>query len=493
MKIASDACYGAEGMDGQEVEKTDQILKCKEVIARPSQLKNLDLKTYYQQLAMSNQGNMCSSIDLIIEEFKAPFADPRQPRSLTNPGISNERLFYMLIDESKRTFKRGLVVTGTVSAVLEQRVICKLENGLTATIVKEKILDADSNEKLKDTLDINYVITGRIERILTEEGEQRFEVQLSCKKGDMISHERYLKELAESLGIDPRMIREEDKRNLNFADDQKPKTQSRFTPRRIAHEKFKNISSRRALAELENAEVGEFVFRPSTRSEDALTLTWKFWRKHFAHIEIHELEKQPGDAIGRRLMISNENFENLREIVERYIIPCNRLVREVKQSVKWCDADCWEDLEQRLKEEKNTDKGRIPYRFAILPQYQQHIVLAYVPKNEVVKEFIKVRPRGYYFHEQNLAPFMQLVNWFKENFATKDYQKFLRRQRSPRTTVHSLQQQIKETPAGDNRYQNEYSINQAAGGHQWGGGSVHSNQGGYGGIKQEQQRSYGRG
>lgn len=68
---------------------------------------------------MSNQGNMCSSIDLIIEEFKAPFADPRQPRSLTNPGISNERLFYMLIDESKRTFKRGLVVTGTVSAVLE--------------------------------------------------------------------------------------------------------------------------------------------------------------------------------------------------------------------------------------------------------------------------------------------------------------------------------------------------------------------------------------
>lgn len=119
MKIASDACYGAEGVDGQEVEKTDQILKCKEVIARPSQLKNLDLKTYYQQLAMSNQGNMCSSIDLIIEEFKAPFADPRQPRSLTNPGISNERLFYMLIDESKRTFKRGLVVTGTVSAVLE--------------------------------------------------------------------------------------------------------------------------------------------------------------------------------------------------------------------------------------------------------------------------------------------------------------------------------------------------------------------------------------
>jgi hypothetical protein len=42
--------------------------------------------------------------------------------------------------------------------------------------------------------------------------------------------------------------------------------------------------------------------------------------------------------------------------------------------------------------------------------------LAYLPKEKVVKEFIKVRPKGFYFHEQNLSPFMNLVNWFKENW-----------------------------------------------------------------------------
>jgi len=68
-------------------------------------------------------------------------------------------------------------------------------------------------------------------------------------------------------------------------------------------------------------------------------------------------------------MISNEQFDNLREIVERYIIPCNRLVREVTTSLKWLDVERWEDLEEALKEEKNNDKGRIPYRFAILSQY----------------------------------------------------------------------------------------------------------------------------
>jgi hypothetical protein len=31
--------------------------------------------------------------------------------------------------------------------------------------------------------------------------------------------------------------------------------------------------------------------------------------------------------------------------------------------------------------------------------YPQHIVLAYVPRDKVVKEFIKVRPKGFYFHD----------------------------------------------------------------------------------------------
>jgi len=68
-------------------------------------------------------------------------------------------------------------------------------------------------------------------------------------------------------------------------------------PRRIAHEKFKNISSRRALAELHEADVGDFVFRPSTRDDNHITLTWKFWKKHFVHIDIAEHDKHPGSAL----------------------------------------------------------------------------------------------------------------------------------------------------------------------------------------------------
>jgi hypothetical protein len=50
--------------------------------------------------------------------------------------------------------------------------------------------------------------------------------------------------------VNPDLIPDEDLQNQNFSVDLKPKQSGRFMMRRIAHEKFKNISSRRALAEL---------------------------------------------------------------------------------------------------------------------------------------------------------------------------------------------------------------------------------------------------
>jgi hypothetical protein len=102
-------------------------------------------------------------------------------------------------------------------------------------------------------------------------------------------------------------------------------------------------------------------------------------------------------------------------------------VSDVTSHPKWSDLEKWEDFEESLKNEKAADKTRIPYRFAIFPQYPQHVVIGYVPREKVVKEFIKIRPKGYYFHEQNLTPFMSLVNWFKEHWSSKDYQRQLKR------------------------------------------------------------------
>jgi hypothetical protein len=60
-----------------------------------------------------------------------------------------------------------------------------------------------------------------------------------------------------------------------------------------------------------------------------LSLTWKFYDNNIVHIDIKEHDKAPGAIIGKKLQIGEDFFENLQEIVERYIIPCNRSLREV--------------------------------------------------------------------------------------------------------------------------------------------------------------------
>ena len=184
--------------------------------------------------------------------------------------------------------------------------------------------------------------------------------------------------------------------------------------------------------ELENSQPGDFVFRPSTRAEDKITLTWKFWKKNFVHIDIQELDKPKGAVIGSRLVISNDQFDSLREIVERYVIPCNRLVRDVIAHTKFVECDTYEELETIIKDEKIEKPTGIPYRFAILRDYPQHVVLAYQPKEKVIKEFIRVRPKGFYFHEISHNPFQQMINWFKDNWSKREYLRIVKRQRSPR-------------------------------------------------------------
>jgi transcription elongation factor SPT6 len=147
----------------------------------------------------------------------------------------------------------------------------------------------------------------------------------------------------------------------------------------------------KAIELLKDLDSGEFIFRPSSKGPDNITLTWKFFQNNIVHIDIQEFEKAPGATIGSKLQISREElFENLQEIVERYIAPCNKFVREAAGHLKFVMCNKLEEFEEVLTTEKNQDQARIPYRFTILPDYPQHIVLGYVPKINVVREYIKV-------------------------------------------------------------------------------------------------------
>jgi len=136
-------------------------------------------------------------IDYIMEEFRLPFKDPRTYRTPTSLGLTPKDLFYMLIDETDRTFKWGMIVTAQVSKVFEGRdasgqggfILCKLDNGLDAKVEKG---DLDSGDRrIEDLVQVGAVVTGRINKINDSE-ESKFSVSLNCKRRDLESHNNYI-------------------------------------------------------------------------------------------------------------------------------------------------------------------------------------------------------------------------------------------------------------------------------------------------------------
>jgi hypothetical protein len=109
----------------------------------------LELKQYEEELKIAGQTNMTSILDLIIEELQHPFKDPREYRTPNKTKITNKELFYLLTDESERSFKPGIIVTATIVKI-DKNVLCKLDNGLDAFIQKEEI--CGNNERLEDIL-----------------------------------------------------------------------------------------------------------------------------------------------------------------------------------------------------------------------------------------------------------------------------------------------------------------------------------------------------
>jgi ribosomal protein S1 len=82
----------------------------------------------------------------------------------------------MLIDESERSFRKGMIVTATVSKVFDTKAVCRLENGLAAIILEQDIVEAQ-DEKISSKLDFGHIITGRIKSIDCEH-DKPFEVKL---------------------------------------------------------------------------------------------------------------------------------------------------------------------------------------------------------------------------------------------------------------------------------------------------------------------------
>lgn len=189
-----------------------------------------------------------------------------------------------------------------------------------------------------------------------------------------------------------------------------------FKPRLITHPNFHNVTKEAAEEMLKERNVGEFILRPSTRGFMFLSIAWKISKTKISHFAVEELDKKPNDPeVAKKLRIRKETYEDLDEIVGRYITPINAWLADVYSSEKFKDVDLAE-AKKLCNDAKEAEPQRIPYFLIPYENSAGTLILVYRPGSTVRRALVTVTPEGYKFEGKVFKQFAKVVAYFKANY-----------------------------------------------------------------------------
>lgn len=448
-KIASDALDYEEETTANSIE---EILDC------PEKLDDLDLGAFARELEeVQNQGRKGYTLQSIREELQCRYKDHREPYKQP----SQEEIFAMLTKETPYTFYIGKLITCQVVQMPRKKpgaqqldtanpvkidetglwrcpfcmrsdfqdlsvvwnhfdtddcpgyvsgVRCKLDNGLFGFVPTKFISDKEVTDPSKRVA-IGQTIYARIIKIDTD----KFGCDLTCRTSDLLDEEGKLKPPKDEF------YDEFAEKEFILKLEAKSKRQARrpYCKRIIVHPAFENIDYKACEKKLADMEQGHAIIRPSSAGQNYLTVSWKVTDNINQHISIKEEGKDNAFSLGHQLFIENESYEDLDEIIARYIQPMASFAREIlkyKYCIKLPDGVEEEMAIQEVLFEQKQASLCFPYRFCPSRKMPGKFLLGYLPSTKPRIEYLTVTPKGYRFRKLYFRNLASLIKWFKENW-----------------------------------------------------------------------------
>lgn len=402
----------------------------------------LDLESWAQSFETEGKGKVGLRLQLIKNELKNPFS-PYKPRLSDKPEPleelldrlhqknrrvieepDGEFLFSLLTSETKESLRVGMMVTARVRRIItnrEPKVSCLLESGIPAFVFYEDLSDKlpdpghvggeEMQDMMERTVKADMVIQGRIKQISYE----RFSVDLVTRTSALQDKQNW--EVRQDITdpyLDRSGITPEEKKML-MLERKKGLKSRRFIPRNVTHPLFRNVSNQDAIQYLKANERETVVIRPSTQGADHLTLTWKMGDETFVHYDIKESKKPDPMSLGEVLVVDGKKFEDLDEIIVRYVEPMEQKVKLMTENLKFLDTN-ERDIEDILFVDKESKKTTIPYYISFSTKHPGYFLISYIPNKSVRSEYIKPTPKGFKFRELVFPSPKKLIKWFKRNF-----------------------------------------------------------------------------
>ncbi|XXG50559.1 hypothetical protein AAC387_Pa02g4549 [Persea americana] len=389
-----------------EMDDDVQEMAIEHVREKPELLETLNIEEYAKSVEARLGSRKRETLGDIKMELSHGFQDWRSLYREPNP----DEEFYMLSGETEVTLAEGKIVQATVRKVLPQRAICALESGLTALIFKEDLSDDRNSDdfEIADKVNEGSIITCYIKAIQ----KNRCQVLLTSKKID--------KDLQEEE-VDP--YYHEEKSNLRSeqekAQKKKELAKKHFKPRMIVHPRFQNLTADEAMELLSDKDPGESIIRPSSRGPSYLTLTLKVYDAVYAHKDIGEGDKDHKDItsllrLGKTLKIGEDTFEDLDEVMDRYVDP---LVINLKAMLGYrkFKKGTKAEVDDLLRIEKSEHPMRIVYCFGISHEHPGTFILSYIRSTNPHHEYVSLYPNGFKFRKIFFDSIDRLVSHFQRH------------------------------------------------------------------------------
>jgi transcription elongation factor SPT6 len=429
-----------------------------EILENPNRLDDLDLEAFAKELEKQGYGNKLMTLYDIRSELSSRFKDPRNP--YTQPA--DDQLFNLLTKETTDSLHNGKLITVTVTRIqrklpqeediatatpsrseetnmftcpfcsrntfeeisdvwehFDQQkcpgkaigVHCRLDNGVHGFIRLENLSDSSFNDP-EERVRPGMIIHARILKVNPE----KFSVDLVTKSSHLNDTiQTYRPNLGQTGHYD---YEAEEEDTEKIANKQAKTKKQKYIKRIIVHPAFHNIDFNRAEKMMSKMSPGDAIIRPSSKGEDHLTLTWKVHKGIIQHVDIQEKGKENAFSLGKQLIVNGEPYEDLDEILARFVQPMAAHARDLISFRYFRNAEGGKRdvMEEYLKEERKNNDKKIHYFISASLEFPGKFLLSYYPGRKVVHEYVTVTPEGFRYRGKVFSSVNQLFRWFKDHF-----------------------------------------------------------------------------
>lgn len=405
-KVAADALeFDPDAIAEKEEQGTmsEFIELLREDPDRRTKLESLNLEAYAEELEKNTGQRKLNNLNTIVLELLEGFEELRND---FHP-LHGDEVFKSLTGESEKTFFKGCIIPVRVERFRHNDIYGVTNSGVECVINAQRHIGAQLKRPAEEVYEIGKTYPAKViyidydniscEVSLLEHDIRRQYVPIHYSKDPSI------------WNVEQEMKDQEIEKKLALEE-----ARAKRTHRVINHPYYGNFTGPQAEDYLRSRERGDFVIRQSSRGDDHLAITWKLDKDLFQHVDILEKDKENPLALGKTLIVEDQKYHDLDQIIVEYLQNKVRLLNEITSNEKFKKGTKKEVI-KFIEDYSKVNPNRSVYYFSFNYEHPGWFYLMFKinAQSQLYVWNVKLTHTGFFLVNYNYPTVIQLCNGFK--------------------------------------------------------------------------------